>query len=73
MARKIIIKKLDHTGHSTMCLSMQATYNYINEEFDNGNLVYCPGLQKMFKNFASFMLEIGKIKEIVIIPPVVGG
>jgi hypothetical protein len=73
MARKILIKKLDHTGHSTVNLSIEAAYNYINEEFDNGNLVYCPGLQKVFKNFASIMLDMAKIKEIVIIPPVVGG
>lgn len=70
---KIKIKKLDHTGHSSISLCVDSVYEYIDKEFEKGNLIYSPELKVIFKNFASMMLNIGKIEELIVIPPVVGG
>ncbi|MBD3226619.1 MAG: hypothetical protein GF329_00390 [Candidatus Lokiarchaeota archaeon] len=73
MVKKIKIKKLNHTGHSSIDLSVNAVYDYVDKEFEKGNLIYSPELKTIFKNFASMMLKISKIKEIIVIPPVMGG
>ena len=73
MIKRITIKKLDHTGHSTLTLPMEAAYAYIENEIENGNLIYSPEAKEVFKNFASFMQKVGSIKEVIVIPPVVGG
>ena len=73
MGRKIIIKKLDHTGHSTMNLSLENAYEFIENEISLGNLIYSPELKNVFNNFGSFMQHVGKIKEVLVIPSVIGG
>ncbi|MHA1271092.1 MAG: hypothetical protein ACTSPY_14965 [Candidatus Helarchaeota archaeon] len=73
MDKKIIVKKLDHTGHSTISISESNIFPYLDEEFNNGNFIYSPDLKLVFRSYIEIMENIDKINELIIIPPVIGG
>lgn len=68
---KIIFRKLNATGHSTMHLDDSQAFNEANLELKAGNYLYLEPQKKVITKRDN--LNLKGVTEILVIPPVVGG
>ncbi|MFX0094338.1 MAG: hypothetical protein ACFFBD_21555 [Candidatus Hodarchaeota archaeon] len=68
---KITFRKLNATGHSTMQLDSGAAYSMALEELNSGNYLYLEPQKKIVT--APKDLNLNKVDEILVMPPVIGG
>ncbi|MBD3226618.1 MAG: hypothetical protein GF329_00385 [Candidatus Lokiarchaeota archaeon] len=72
ISKKIKIKVLDSTGHSTLVLETKDAFNYCLEN-SRKRLIYNNELGKIYKNSKELEEEIDIIEELILIPQVYGG
>ncbi|MFX1535109.1 MAG: hypothetical protein ACFFDI_12865 [Promethearchaeota archaeon] len=71
MERKIVFRKLNHTGHSTVTLDIGEAFSLALQEIKSGNYLYLEPEKKIVTSAKE--LNLKNVDEVLVLPPVVGG